>query len=164
MNMFDFKDRVAVVTGGARGIGRCIRNEFEKAGAKVAVIDLIEHRTVNGDIQCSGADYGVVISASHNSGEYNGIKIFSKDGYYVSDAELVEVIINGQYWGVYLLAEQQQINKDRVDITEAAEGYTGTDIGYFLEFDGYFWTEDPLQQFTIDYAKRRGVPCQLYII
>lgn len=79
-------------------------------------------------------------------------EIFSKDGYYVSDAELVEVIINGQYWGVYLLAEQQQINKDRVDITEAAEGYTGTDIGYLLEFDGYFWTEDPLQQFIIDYA------------
>jgi hypothetical protein len=53
---------------------------------------------------------------------------------------------------VYLLAEQQQISKDRVDITEAAEGYTGTDIGYLLEFDGYFWTEDPLQQFIIDYA------------
>lgn len=79
-------------------------------------------------------------------------ELFSKDGLYASDAELVEVVINGQYWGVYLLAEQQQINSDRVNITEAAEGYTGTDIGYFLEFDGYFWTEDPLQQFFVDYA------------
>jgi len=78
-------------------------------------------------------------------------ELFSKDGLYASDAELVEVVINGQYWGVYLLAEQQQINTDRVNITEAEEGYTGTDIGYFLEFDGYFWTEDPLQQFHIDY-------------
>lgn len=32
-----------------------------------------------------GADFGVVISASHNSGEYNGIKIFNSDGYKVGD-------------------------------------------------------------------------------
>lgn len=34
-----------------------------------------------------GFDYGVVISASHNSGEYNGIKIFNKDGYKLSEKE-----------------------------------------------------------------------------
>ncbi len=33
------------------------------------------------------ADYGVVISASHNSGEYNGIKVFDKDGYKLGDKE-----------------------------------------------------------------------------
>ena len=33
------------------------------------------------------ADYGVVISASHNSGEYNGIKIFNKEGYKLGDKE-----------------------------------------------------------------------------
>ncbi len=33
------------------------------------------------------ADYGVVISASHNSGEYNGIKIFDSNGYKISDNE-----------------------------------------------------------------------------
>lgn len=33
------------------------------------------------------ADYGIVISASHNSGEYNGIKVFNKDGYKLSDKE-----------------------------------------------------------------------------
>ena len=32
-----------------------------------------------------GADYGVVISASHNPKEYNGIKIFGKDGYKLGD-------------------------------------------------------------------------------
>ena len=35
----DFKDKVAVITGGAQGIGRCIAEEFEKAGAAVCVID-----------------------------------------------------------------------------------------------------------------------------
>lgn len=34
-----------------------------------------------------GADYGVVISASHNSGEYNGIKVFSSEGYKLGDKE-----------------------------------------------------------------------------
>ncbi len=33
------------------------------------------------------ADYGVVISASHNSGEYNGIKVFNSDGFKLSDKE-----------------------------------------------------------------------------
>lgn len=33
------------------------------------------------------ADFGVVISASHNSGEYNGIKVFDENGYKLSDKE-----------------------------------------------------------------------------
>ena len=38
------------------------------------------------------ADFGIVISASHNSGEYNGIKVFNSEGYKLSDKdeELIE--------------------------------------------------------------------------
>ena len=79
-------------------------------------------------------------------------EILAEDGLYASDAEFVEVYINDEYWGVYLLAEQQQINSDRVNIAEAQPDYMGTDIGYLLEFDGYFYTEAPLQQFHVDYA------------
>lgn len=79
-------------------------------------------------------------------------ELLEPDGLYASDAEFVEVEINGQYWGVYLLAEYQQINADRVNITEAAKDYQGTDIGYFLEFDGYFTNEEAMQSFMIDYA------------
>lgn len=42
-----------------------------------------------------GADAGVVISASHNPVEYNGIKFFNKDGYKLSDEieEEIEALI-----------------------------------------------------------------------
>ena len=46
----DFEDKVAVVTGGAQGIGRCITDEFQKAGAKVCIIDKQQGRHFVGDL------------------------------------------------------------------------------------------------------------------
>ncbi len=57
--------------------------------------------------------------------------------YYVSDSTFVQLYINEEYMGIYLLCEQTQENENRVAITEAEEGYTGTDIGYLVELDNY---------------------------
>ena len=48
--MNTFQNKVAVITGGAHGIGRCIAEEFRKEGAVTEVIDIREGDHYVGDI------------------------------------------------------------------------------------------------------------------
>ncbi len=45
-----FRNKVVVITGGANGIGKCISEEFAKAGARVCMIDVAENPYFVGDI------------------------------------------------------------------------------------------------------------------
>lgn len=69
---------------------------------------------------------------------------------YASDCRLVELEVNGEYFGVYLLAEQQEAK--RLGLTEPEKDDKNTDIGYLIEFDSYAYTEDKNEQFWIDYV------------
>ena len=68
---------------------------------------------------------------------FMGQMILSEDGYYCSDSQLVELYLNGEYRGVYLLCEQSQINPNRVDVFETPKGYTSYKTGYLLELNNY---------------------------
>ncbi len=81
------------------------------------------------------------------------------DGWvYSSDCIHVEVYINGNYNGVYLLCEQTQINQNRVAITEKADDYTGLDIGYLLVGQGGRNNEDN----TVSFPNAKAVITDVY--
>ncbi len=71
--------------------------------------------------------------------------------YYASDSRFVQVYMNEKYMGIYLLCEQCQENPNRVAINECEEGYTGTDIGYYVELDNYSYDEE--WRFMLNYNK-----------
>ena len=93
-----------------------------------------------------------------------GNTILASDGYYSSDYRHVEVYLNGKYWGVYLLAEQQQLNEYRIDLTEPEDDYEGTDIGYLLEYDNKYIHEDPEKggDYTFEVDYNNGAKIQKY--
>ena len=49
MGRFDLTDKIAIVTGGTRGIGLAIARGLKEAGAKVAITDIVNHRLNEGE-------------------------------------------------------------------------------------------------------------------
>ena len=70
--------------------------------------------------------------------------ILGADGYYCTDYHFVHLYLGDEYWGLYLLAEQQEVNPGRVEIAENKSGDTNRYTGYLLEYDAYFHEEASL--------------------
>lgn len=86
------KDRPTVLIGGDTRISRSyltagVAGGAMSGGANVIDAGVIPTAGIAYLTRTIGADYGVVISASHNSGEYNGIKVFGGAGYKLGDKE-----------------------------------------------------------------------------
>lgn len=83
----------------------------------------------------------------YNPSDYLGFKLAneiyktSRYKYYASDCTFVHVIINEKYMGVYLLCEQNQVSKGRVNVHEPDAKNKSTEIGYMLELDNYAWDD-----------------------
>ncbi|MGN0633356.1 MAG: CotH kinase family protein [Oscillospiraceae bacterium] len=80
-----------------------------------------------------------------------GRAIMEGEDNFCSDSQLVHVYVDEEFKGIYLLCEQSQINKHRVNISEPEEDYYGTDIGYYLELDNYATRDEKNHYIEMDY-------------
>lgn len=71
--------------------------------------------------------------------------------YYNTDVMYVNLYINGDYKGIYVLCEQNQPGKGRVEVNEPKDDDTSADIGYMLEIDNY--PDDSHPYFVMDYEQ-----------
>lgn len=90
--------------------------------------------------------------------------------YYSSDCMFVNLYLNDRDLGVYLLCEQNQAAKKRMDVFEPEKGDKETKIGYLLEMENYPDDEHPgfgigEKPYTEDIAgRKRVVPGRYYAI
>ncbi len=66
---------------------------------------------------------------------------------YTTTAQWIDIFVNGEYQGVYLLCEHVRVGKGRVDIESE---YGVDDTGYLLEYDSYYSGEENVDYFLAD--------------
>ena len=88
MHTFDFKNRTAIVTGGAQGFGLDVAKRFLDSGAKVFIWDIDENllKTVIDEIKNPNLQFNVVDIANYKDVERNVNEITSKTN--------VDILIN----------------------------------------------------------------------
>ena len=87
-----------------------------------------------------------------------GNDLFNYSGYYCSDFKHVNVYMNDENRGVYLLAEQQQAKTGRIPVNEPKENQTSTKVGYLIEIDGLVSQQGHVDSQT-HIGELEGDPC-----
>lgn len=90
-------------------------------GADVEILGVVPTPAIAYLVKKYNADAGVMISASHNTVEYNGIKLFSSDGFKLSDEieEKIESLILDNQDGIKLV---DGVNVGRITTSHNAVG------------------------------------------
>jgi len=92
------KDKIAIVTGGSRGIGKAISELFAKEGATVIIMDLLPQ----------GQKVADSINDSGGKAEYNQVSVTDK-----SAVENLFKNVNGKYGKIDILINNAGITRDR---------------------------------------------------
>ena len=92
------KDKVAIVTGGSRGIGQAVSELFAKEGATVIIVDLLPQ----------GAEVANGINAAGGNAEFHSVSVTDK----AAIASLFERV-NGKHGKIDILINNAGITRDR---------------------------------------------------
>ena len=130
-------------TGGIRIRGNSTKQEsVNKLAWRLKFDEKVNMLSLHGGKKNQGYKSWVVLADNfdysyfRNMTAFNfGNSLFNYSGNYASRYQHVNFYMNGDYRGIYLLAEQQQSNSGRFSIEES-EGDTSTKVGYLVEIDG----------------------------
>ncbi|MGB5648326.1 MAG: 3-oxoacyl-ACP reductase FabG [Muriicola sp.] len=92
------KDKIAIVTGGARGIGQAISELFAKEGATVIILDLLEQ----------GQEVAEGITADGGKAEFHSVSVTDK-----SAIEQLFSEVHSKYGKIDILINNAGITRDR---------------------------------------------------
>ena len=92
------KDKIAIVTGGARGIGQAISELFAKEGATVIILDLLEQ----------GQEVAAGITADGGKAEFHSVSVTDK-----SAIEQLFSEVHSKYGKIDILINNAGITRDR---------------------------------------------------
>ena len=94
-------------------------------------------------------------SLFRNAAAYDmGNSLFNYSNNYASDYQHANFYLNGDYRGVYVLAEQQQVNTGRIEINEPGSSNLDEKVGYLIEIDIRAEDDDPY--FTVGPKSQRS--------
>ena len=141
-------------TGGIRVRGNSTNQaDVNKRAWRLKFDDKINMLGLNGGPKGKGFKSWVLLADNfdysyfRNATAFNlGNDLFNHSGNYTSHFQHVNLYMNGDYRGIYLVAEQQQANMGRISVNEA-ENYEGTDVGYVVEIDGLVSTGQSKEEY-----------------